>query len=182
MTSMEADTLEIGRQFLNSIDKTQIRAAASKLFAASIGELVTVFSRSPAHKHYSLADIEWMVMPSAFAGQFYIVEAVGKEHGYCAPVAAVTWAYVSAEVDKQLTDEVGSLCRLRPDQWKCGTIPWLIDAAGDGEGVRTALKWLCAGAFKDQPLKMIVRGEDGAARVTTLDAFLAQKAEGGNGS
>jgi hemolysin-activating ACP:hemolysin acyltransferase len=40
-----------------------VGAAASKLFAASVGDMVVVLSRSPSHKHYSLADIEWMVLP-----------------------------------------------------------------------------------------------------------------------
>ena len=52
------------------LDRTQVGAAISKLISASIGDLVVVMSKSPAHKHYSLADIEWMVLPPVLAGQF----------------------------------------------------------------------------------------------------------------
>jgi hemolysin-activating ACP:hemolysin acyltransferase len=163
--------------FLKSLDPAQVGAALSKLVAASIGDIVVVLSRSPARKHYSLADIEWMVIPPVCMGQFYIVEAMDKTQGFRAPVAAVTWASVSDEVDELLQKQATSLRRLRPDQWNSGTIGWLIDAVGDPRGVRNALQWLAAGPFKERPLKMTVRGTDSASIVTTLDAVLAQRPE-----
>jgi hemolysin-activating ACP:hemolysin acyltransferase len=162
--------------FLKSLDPAQVGTAFSKLFSASIGDLVIVFSHSPAHKHYSLADIEWMVIPPVFAGQFYVVEAMDKKHGFRTPVAAVTWAFVSEGVDQLLQKQAESLRRLRPDQWNCGSIGWLIDAAGDAEGVRRALQWLAAGPFKEQPLKMTLPGAGGTT-VTTLKELLAGRSE-----
>jgi hemolysin-activating ACP:hemolysin acyltransferase len=164
-------------QFLKSLDPSFVGAAQSKLVAASIGDIVVVLSRSSAHKHYSLADIEWMVMPPVIAGQFYVAEAADKERGFRAPVAVVTWAFVSEEVDQLLQEQAAPLRRLRPDEWKNGVIGWLIDAAGDSVGVRTALQWLAAGPFKEQPLKMTVRGEGETAKVTTLGALLTEAAE-----
>ena len=78
------------RKILESLDPAQVGAALSKLLAASIGDMVVVLSRSPAHKHYSLADIEWMVLPPVFTGQLYLVEDAHKERGFRAPIAAVT--------------------------------------------------------------------------------------------
>src|ERR1700676_2460132 len=118
---MNSNAGGLASDVLKSRDPAQIGAAFSKLFAASIGDMVVVLSRSPAHKHYSLADIEWMVMPPVFARQFYIVEAAAEKHGFRAPVAAVTWAFVSDEVDKLLQTQSGTLRRLRPDQWQSGT-------------------------------------------------------------
>jgi cytolysin-activating lysine-acyltransferase len=168
---------KITSNFLKSLDPTQVGAALSKLFAASIGDMVVVLSRSPAHKHYSLADIEWMVLPPASAGQFYVAEAADKERGFRAPIAIVTWAFVSEEVDVRLQHAAGQLIRLRPDEWKSGDIAWLIDAAGDAAGVRSALQWLAAGPFKERSLKMTVRGADGVAGVTTLAALLGERSE-----
>ena len=121
-------------------------------------------------------------MPSISAGQFYIVEAADKNNGFLTPVAAVTWAFVSEEVDQLLQQQSGPLRRLRPDQWKCGTIGWLIDAAGDAEGVLTAMQWLVTGPFKDLPLKMTVSREVGEANVTTRQAVLAERREAGRGA
>jgi len=163
--------------FLKSLDPAQVGAALSKLFAASVGDMVVVLSRSPAHKHYSLADIEWMVLPPASIGQFYVAEAADKERGFRAPIAVVTWAFVSEDVDARLQQAAGQWIRLRPDEWKSGDNAWLIDAAGDAAGVQAAMQWLAAGPFKERPLKMTVRGADGAAGVTTLAALLAERAE-----
>jgi hemolysin-activating ACP:hemolysin acyltransferase len=162
---------------LKSLEPAQVGAVFSRLFAASIGDMVVVLSRSSAHKHHSLADIEWMVMPPVTAGQFYVVEAMDTKRGFRAPVAAVTWAFVSDELDQLLQKQAESIRRLRPDQWNCGAIGWLIDAAGDAEGVRAALQWLAAGPFKERPLKVTVRGVQGETQVTTLTTMLAGYAE-----
>ena len=47
-----------------SIRPEHVGAAVSKLVSASIGDIAVVFSRSPRHKHYSLADIEWLIVPA----------------------------------------------------------------------------------------------------------------------
>ncbi|WP_158818017.1 toxin-activating lysine-acyltransferase [Methylocapsa sp. S129] len=166
-------------QFLKSLDPALVGAAASKLFAASIGDIVVVLSRSPGHKHYSLADIEWMVLPAA-AGQFYVAEAADKERGFRAPVAVVTWAFVSEEVDQRLESQVGRGQRLRPDEWTSGAIGWLIDAAGSPAGVKVALRWLSEGAFKERALRLAVRDTGGAARVGTLTEMLKLGTEAGS--
>lgn len=169
MTSTETTVQALGREFLESVDRTHIGAAASKLFSASIGDLVTILSRSPAHKHYSIADIEWMILPAVTAGQFYVVEATHKEHGYRAPIAFVSWAFVSEEVDQRLAGQVSQRLRLRPDEWKSGEIAWVIDAAGTGEAVNAALRWLLAGPLREKSVKAATRDEDGVPRVKRLD-------------
>lgn len=173
MSAMEQAVAGLDPQFLKSLDPAQVGAAVSKLFAASIGDIVIVLSRSPAHKHYSLADIEWMVLPPAVAGQFYVAEAAHKERGFRAPVAVVTWALVSEEVDRRLevqanAEQASARVRLRPDEWKGGSIGWLIDAVGSAAGVKAGLQWLIAGPFREKALKVVVRDEGGAARVSTL--------------
>ena len=177
MNATDSPSSGLDPNFVKSLGPAQIGAALSKLFAANIGDVVMVFSRSPAHKHYSLADIEWMVLPAVSAGQFYVVEAANKQRGFRAPIAVVTWALVSEDVDRLRQEQAEPLRRLRPDEWKGGTVAWLIDAAGDAAGVRAALQWLAAGPFKEKPLKMTVRGGGGAARVTTLGTLMAESAE-----
>lgn len=95
MKGASPNSQELGEQFLKSLDKSQLASATSKVFAASIGDITIVLSRSPAHKHYSLADIEWLVLPPVAAGQFYVVEATHNGHGFRVPISVVTWAFVS---------------------------------------------------------------------------------------
>lgn len=174
MTAAELDFQEVSEQFLRSLDKGHLDAAASRLLSASIGDIVTVLSRSPAHKHYSLADIEWLILPPVIGGQFYVVEATHRERGFRAPVAVVTWALVSEEVDQRLQEGVGRRKRLRPDEWTGGEIGWLIDAVGGSTEIHSALHHLANGPFKDRELKIAERHERGTS-ITTLKSILFSK-------
>jgi cytolysin-activating lysine-acyltransferase len=158
-----------------AIDKRRIGAAASALVSASIGEIALVYSRSAAHKHYSLADIEWLILPAALNGQFYVAQAAHKDSGFRAPIAVATWALVSEEVDRRLCADLAHRIRLRPDEWKSGEIAWIVDLVGAPAGMRQAVQWLKAGPFRERAAKVVVRDAAGAARVTTFDE-LASKA------
>jgi hypothetical protein len=102
---------------------------------------------------------------------------VDKSRGFRAPVAVVTWAFVSDDVDQLLEKQSESVRRLRPDQWNSGGIGWLIDAAGDAEGVRAALQWIAENPFRNRPLEAAVRGVEGVTEVTTLATMLAVHGE-----
>lgn len=144
-------------------------AAASRSPATGVGDIVVVFSRSPAHRNYSLADIEWMVLPAVASGQYYVAEYADERKDFRAPIAVVTWAFVSEDVDQRLQQTTGRILRLRPDEWRSGSIGWLIDAAGGAAGLKAALQWLGEGPFKGRTLKAMVRDASGAARVGTLE-------------
>lgn len=145
----------------------QVAGAVSKLISATIGDCAVVFSRSPAHKHYSLADIEWMILPAVVTGQIYVAEFEHKEHGARAPVAVVLWASVSVETDQRLTANIGQKIRLRPDEWKSGDVCWIIDVAGDPQAIASALRQLAATVFKDKAVK-IITAEAGATLIVDL--------------
>jgi hemolysin-activating ACP:hemolysin acyltransferase len=154
----------------------QIGGAISKLISASVGDVAVVFSRSASHKHYALADIEWMILPAVMTGQAYIAELQHKEHGARAPVAAVLWASVSAETDQRLSASLTQKLRLRPDEWKSGEILWIIDAAGEPRAIAGALAELAQTQFKDKAVRLIMPGADGIPQVEELHAILARAA------
>jgi len=158
---------------MKALPPAAFAGAASKLVAASVGDVAVVFSRSPAHKHYALADIEWMILPPVAHGQFYVAEAVNKATGFRAPIAVVTWALVSEEVDQRLSADLSHRIRLRPDEWKSGDVAWVVDLAGAPAGMSHALQWLKAGPFKDRDVKVIARDTDGVAGVRMLSELSA---------
>jgi hemolysin-activating ACP:hemolysin acyltransferase len=169
MSQIQASAQELGEQFLRSVDKSHLGATAAKLISASLGEIVMIFSRSSRHRHYALADVEWMILPAIASGQFFVVEAVDKEHGFRKPIAALTWASVSEELDARLTERaLSGHLRLSPVDWKSGSIAWLIDAVGAAAAVKVGLEWLNAGPFKDRPLKLIVGVNEGKPRIANL--------------
>jgi hemolysin-activating ACP:hemolysin acyltransferase len=173
MSGGDAHLQDLGRRFLGSLDQTHVNAAASKLFAASLGEAVMLLSRSPTHKHCSLADIEWLVLPAITSNQFYLVEAAHKERGFRVPIAYLSWAFVSDEVDRRLAAPgAGPRTRLRPDEWNSGEIAWLIDAVGSAEGVKAGLGWLKEAPFKERRIKLIANVGNGGPKVQTLDEIM----------
>jgi hemolysin-activating ACP:hemolysin acyltransferase len=155
----------------------QVAGAVSKLISATIGDCAIVFSRSQAHKHYSLGDIEWMILPAVVTGQVYVAEAQHKESGARVPVAVVLWANVSAETDQRLSTNPGQKIRLRPDEWQSGDISWIIDVAGDPTAAMGALQQLAGTVFKDRPTKIVIAGAQGQPRVSGLHDAIAHLPE-----
>lgn len=151
-----------------AIDQRHLGAAASALVSATIGEIAVVFSRSSATKHYALVDIEWLILPAVFNRQCYVAQAAHKESGLRAPLAVATGAFVSSEVDQKLSADLSRRIRLRPDEWKCGEIAWIVDLVGEPRGVASTIDWLRAGPFRERDAKLIMRDASGLARVSKL--------------
>ncbi len=156
-----------------NLSKEQIAATVSKLIAAAIGEAVIVLSRAPTHKHFALADIEWMVLPPVLSGQAFIAEVTNKDNGTRVPVALITWARVSAEVDRKLTEGIGRPMRLRPDEWTSGDIVWIIDAIGDPRVVTGSLGGLLQGPLKERDAKLVMRDQGGVIKIASLRELTA---------
>ena len=133
--------------------------------AVAFAKIVSLLMRSPHHKHYSLADLEWLVLPPLASGQFCIMEAKAagsSEIGV--PVGVALWASVSPEVDQRLTaiTQPGTTLRLRPDEWRSGDILWLIEAVGDQRVMPGLFKQLSETKWKGREVKVRVaqRGVD----------------------
>ena len=86
-----------------------------------LGEIVWVLAQSPAHKHFSLADLEWLVVPPLMLEQYKVFRDGGKT-----PIGVALWAYLDEEAEKRLEQEPA---RLLPGQWKSGDRLWLVELA-----------------------------------------------------
>ncbi len=157
-----------------SAEEAKNRRFAAKQTAAAFGEIVALLMRSPTDKHHSLADLEWLVVPAVARGQYALAEAQSKETGATGPVGAVLWALVSEDVDKRLSD-LSAPTRLKPDEWRSGDIPWIIQASGDMKILGGLIQQLTQKAFKDRQPKMRVRGADGKVSVGHVE--VKQKAD-----
>lgn len=137
----------------------QIQAFRSKMMSASFGEIIALLMRSPHYRQYSLADLEWLLIPPLMTNQFLVVEAQlkapdvkgdGQENnlksgelepaevpskpatmGARVPVGMALWAKVSPKVDEKLSSNLDTPIKLRPDDWRSGEINWLIEIVGD---------------------------------------------------
>jgi cytolysin-activating lysine-acyltransferase len=129
-----------------------------------LGEMVWLMTQSPAHKHFSLADLEWMVMPPLALGQYRIFRN-GEQ-----PLGVALWAYLNPESEQKLE---GGATRLMPQEWaqgmridpehgmvsgEGGTL-WLIDIICPGHTAENKLADIClhdlmTSVFKGQRFKM----------------------------
>jgi hemolysin-activating ACP:hemolysin acyltransferase len=151
-----------------SAEEAKKRAVAGKQIAAAFGELVTMLMRSPADKHHTLGDLEWLVVPALAHRQYALAEAQSKETGAISPVGGVLWALVSEEVDKRLSD-LSAPVRLKPNEWRSGDIPWIVLATGDKRILAGLIEQLSKTVFKDRAPKMRARGADGKVSVGVIE-------------
>ena len=130
-----------------------------------LGQIISVFLRSPRHKTYPLTDFEWRVLPAIISGQFRVVQA--QQSDVATPVGVALWASVSPAVDLRLSDLSAPL-RLNPDEWRSGEIPWLIELVADTKVQQALLKHLGETVFKGKGIKMRVQGADGKTQIGTF--------------
>lgn len=143
-------------------------AAAAKSLTAALGEIVALLMRSPQHKHYSLADLEWLVVPALLTGQFSLVTAQSRRNGLTSPVGLIVWASVSDEVDQRLSAAPGEPLRLEPHEWKSGSNPWVVLAIGDKNIMHGMMKELQTKTWTNKPAKLLVLDNDNEPRVATI--------------
>jgi len=159
-----------------SSEEARRRAAAAVRHSLAFAQIVSILMHSPRYRHYTLGDLEWLVLPPLLTGQCSVAEAKSKENGVSVPVAVALWASVSAEVDSRLSENLTTPIRLRPDEWRSGDILWLIDAVGDRRVVPGLLKQLADTTLKGREIKVRGRGEGGKVEVKNLQATLQQAA------
>jgi hemolysin-activating ACP:hemolysin acyltransferase len=155
-------------------EEARRRAAAAVRHSLAFAQIVSILMHSPRYRHYTLGDLEWLVLPPLLTGQCSVAEAKSKENGASVPVAVALWASVSADVDRRLTENLNTPIRLRPDEWRSGDILWLIDAVGDRRVVPGLLKQLADNTLKGREIKVRGRGEDGKVEVKNLQTTLQQ--------
>jgi cytolysin-activating lysine-acyltransferase len=153
-----------------STRESQRLAVSAIRQSVAFAQIVSVLMRSPRYRHYTLGDLEWLVVPALTTGQWRVVGAQSKQNGVSFPVAVALWAKVSAEVDKKLSENLHLPIKLRPDEWQSGDILWLVDAVGEPRVVPQLLKQLLETSFKGREAKVRAAGEDGKITVRRLAA------------
>ena len=139
-----------------------------KLAAANFANAVALFLRSPAHRHYTLADLEWCLLPALGLNLFMVAEAKLPD-GQAVPAALVLWAQVSAEVDARLSAAPRYPIRLHPNEWRSGDAIWIIDAVGEPKAVQQCIEALTKTVLQGKHVKMLSTSE--------ADKFLAGRKE-----
>ncbi|MFT3733170.1 MAG: toxin-activating lysine-acyltransferase [Hyphomicrobium sp.] len=133
----------------------------------TLAQIVTLMLRSQNHRHFSLADLEWMVLPALNLGQVAMAESKPDQTGTRQPLSAVLWASVSADVDRRLTSNLDAPIRLRPDEWRSGDNLWIADMIGDMSTGHALVKNILETIFSGRAVK--VRSMDGNGKRVVLE-------------
>ncbi|MEM6682753.1 MAG: toxin-activating lysine-acyltransferase [Pseudomonadota bacterium] len=114
-----------------------------------LGELTWLLTQSPTHKHFTFADMEWMILPPLMLEQYRVFRGENQPAGYA------TWAYLSEEAEQKLITgaDTGSGARLRPDEWKSGDRLWLVDMVVPTANAENKLAEACLADLLQGPLK-----------------------------
>lgn len=110
---------------LPKFDAEKTRAAvdeAKPTVSHMLGEMVWLLSQSRTHKHLSIADLEWLVMPPLLLEQYRVFR------GEDTPVGLALWAWLTSETEEKLNNSG----RLAPHEWRAGGLTAGHFASGGG--------------------------------------------------
>ena len=158
--------------------QSKVRQLTAARHAIALGQIAGIMMRSSQHRFAFLTDLEWLVLPALTSNQFVIHETLDKASGHNMPAAFVLWAMVSHEVDARLCTNPSFRARLKPEEWTSGSIPWLMDVAGNPRLTELLVKSLVEQRFKATGIKTYSRGQDGKPIAGVLRATgIAEAAE-----
>ena len=150
----------------------EAKEALSPTFrAAALGEIMSVFLQSPAHKSVTLGALSGMVLPAVLTKQFMLARTKSKQGDQPpTPVGVALWARVSDEVDQRLTAEPDKPIVLLPDEWRSGDNYWLVEVAAAHSVAKSMVHDLLKRMPDEQPLKTKIIGRDGKRMIKFLEA------------
>jgi hemolysin-activating ACP:hemolysin acyltransferase len=122
--------------------------------STAFGDMVALLAKSPAHKHFSLADLEWLLLPPVALNQFALADAK-LPNGQTVLAGLVLWAHVAPDVDARLAQSERYPVRLHPNEWRSGDILWIVDAVGNPKMIQTIIGGLAENAFGGKQFKML---------------------------
>jgi cytolysin-activating lysine-acyltransferase len=136
-----------------------------------LGEMTWLLQQSPLHRHFSIADLEWMIMPPLMLEQYRIFRGnpnPPKEGEDAAPgttpMGLALWAMLSEEAEQKLNAMVmggQGPVRLRPDEWRSGDRLWLIDLIAPFATAENKLAQVMLADLLQNGLKHVLPKADG---------------------
>jgi len=120
---------------------------------STIGAVSLLAMKSQTHKYLFLSDYEWLILPAISAKQFVLFRGQQNE-----PIAFVSWANVSEQVERRLTDKNS---KLQPADWKSGNNTYIIDIISPFGPAKALLKQLYEKQFQNKNVYILRPREDG---------------------
>jgi len=131
---------------------SQKQASGASAASAILGEMVWLYSMSDLHRDWTISSIHQWVLPAIQHQHFRVYRKGAK------PVALITWAWLSAEIE---TAYVRNPSSLRPQDWKSGDRLWLLDLIAPFGDTRHVVSDVRATIFKNE-VGRFLRAKKGA--------------------
>jgi cytolysin-activating lysine-acyltransferase len=144
---------------LVELAKQQAEKVMSKI--PLLGAVSWLMMQQAATRHTLLSELEWRVMPPLMLDQ---AKLYMKEK---APLAYVSWAYLSEEAAKRYQQAPH---HLMASDWKSGDQIWIIDLCTPFGGSQELLKDLRQGALSGREVHQLTLDVDGKIDAMTWPA------------
>ncbi len=129
---------------------------------SALGSALLLATKAPTHKYLFSHDFEWLVIPPIAARQFSLFRNKQDE-----PIAFVSWAKVSSEVESRLQS---GILRLSPQDWNSGDKIYIIDIISPFIALPKILTQLANGQFKNKNANILRPNmENGSMESITLE-------------
>lgn len=152
------------------LEEQRRRDSAAQRAAGVLGNVVSAMMRTPGFAAHTIADLEWLVAPAIATGQYSLAQARVKATGEIRTIGVLLWASVSDAVDARLSAASDVGIRLTPDEWRSGDNVWIVEGIGERSVIARQIRQLRQSAWSGRPVKIKVRGQDGAPLVRQLPA------------
>ena len=132
---------------------TQLQIPTFISVESTIGAVSLLAMKSQTHKYLFLSDYEWLILPAISAKQFVLFRGQQNE-----PIAFISWANVSAQVEQRLNEKNS---KLQPADWKSGDTTYIMDIMSPFGASKTLLKQLYEKQFTNKDVYILTPREDG---------------------
>ncbi|MBL6665278.1 MAG: toxin-activating lysine-acyltransferase [Rickettsiales bacterium] len=119
---------------------------------STLGVISLLASKSNAHKYLFLSDLEWLIIPPLTKKQFVVFRSKKNE-----PIAFVSWANVSEEVETRL---LSGSTKLQPKDWDSGDKTYIMDVISPFAKSKDVLKELQEKHLKNKKAKILAPNKD----------------------
>jgi cytolysin-activating lysine-acyltransferase len=154
----------------------QSAASVAPTVSHLFGEMTWLLSQSVLHRHFQIADLEWLVMPALLHEQFYLFRDGDK------PIGLALWAKVQPQTVKKLAGGmIEPENRLSLAEWNNGDQIWLVDlvapfANADNRHTEIMMADLIAGPMNGKAFNMHRTDlQTGKRSVVHIEADSAEK-------
>ncbi len=159
LKNTQAETTKNTQEANQQSSTTEGYKRPSDMFMVA-GEISWLIAKSMHHQFLFISELEWLIFPPIISNQYYIFR---DKQGYIFGVAL--WANVNEEVDERLSKHAP---KLKPNEWNCGNITWLIDFISPFGQQEKMINYLRTHILKDKKIKVQKHMEDGSVQVTYL--------------